>query len=253
MKLYMLKTQVQGVEYGQAFLQQNVVAIGYEALGDLEHVEADGITERLVAAYRLQGEELERAAEAAKLFACTMEDGDRVLVRVADWVHVGDLGDYFYAAEGDAELKGLRHRRGVTWLARIPWLQLNGLVQQLLADSRDIAQFAMPLEAAQLDDWLHSPPSLSAAATGGVPPWQPGRAGLAGQQHCPGLPEQAGAPWPSKQPQAHSDVPAYSTGQQARVDSETVEAALRVLREALSSDDCERRERAAIAILQFAK
>jgi hypothetical protein len=103
------------------------------------------------------------------------------------------------------------HRRGVTWLNRIPLTELNAEVQELLQHSGQLAQFMQAVETTGLERWV------------------PRNSGM-------------------------TDTPTVKpTVQTGSVDPETIERALAVLTEALYSDDAERRERAASAILQYAK
>ncbi len=119
---------------------------------------------------------------------------------------LGDVGDYFYVESSDTGEDGTCHRRGVTWLRRIPRSELNDLVQGTLDAPGRLKLFAYPSQLAQLDRWL--------------------------------------APQLDNKP---------SDGDLPQVDRETIAEALAVLKAALRSDNPDRRERAAVAILRYAK
>ncbi|MDQ0193027.1 hypothetical protein [Paenibacillus wynnii] len=206
MNLYQMKADPYGVGYISKFLDDNFVSIELRGVGNLENVDEAEVMERLVTAYGSKDKVLKGQLETVKLFVHLMQDGDYILVADEDTAHLGDLGDYFYDDLSDTPANGLCHRRGVTWLTRIPRAELNIEVQELLAQPEMITQFQHPIASAQLNKWssnlLESPPV--------------------------------------------SRTSVY-------VDDKTIAEALEVLKKALHSDDVERRERAAIAILQYVK
>lgn len=209
MNLFQLKSNPYGVEQIEDFLENNFVSIELRGIGSLENVDTDQIRKRLLEqTYLYKDEDHTTQLEEVNLFVHTMQDGDYVLVADQDIVHLGDLGDYFYDELSDTLEKGMCHRRGVTWLTRIPRSELNTDVQELLAQPDRVSRFKYPTSRAQLDTWgsnlLLSEKSNSNAAS-------------------------------------------------VQVDGKTIEAALEILKKALLSDDVERQERAAIAILQYAK
>lgn len=206
MNLFQLKTGESEQQWMAEFLKDNYVSIPYNGLGDLENTGREDITSRLGSVYGYEGEELESHAQAVHTFVHIMQDGDYVLVAEGDWVHLGDLGDYFYNEGFDTAEDGRCHRRGVTWLTSIPHAALNAGVQELLADHAVVSRFNGPIAAARLDLWVREPQSAEVLGTAGV-----------------------------------------------KVDDATLAEALEILRQALKSADIERRERAAIAILQYAK
>lgn len=206
MNLFQMGSKPLGVERITAFLQDNYVSIGYPGLGDLEHISIDELRDRLIRTYSYSEPELTRHLQAINLFAQTMQDGDYVLVADGEWVHLGDLGDYFYNEEFDNEDNGTCHRRGVTWLKSLPLADLNIELQEMLKESEVVTQYKGLLPSSRIDLWI----------TGS-----------------------------SAHEQAEKSY--------MRVDDEMLTMALDILRKAMLSEDVERQERAAIAILQYAK
>jgi len=206
MNLYQMKSNPYGTEQIHKFLEDNFVSIGFQGIGDLTGTDEQEMKERLRKAYELHGQELEGQAEAVKRFVLSMQDGDYVMVPDQDLVHLGDLGDYFYDEVSDTKDNSLCHRRGVTWLTRIPRAELNKELQELLDQPEIISQFKQAIEMAELYKWstnlLENPGS-------------------------------ARKPMPIK--------------------DEVISEALDILTKALYCEDEERRERAAIAILQYVK
>ncbi|MDF2669289.1 MAG: hypothetical protein K0R67_1595 [Paenibacillus sp.] len=188
------------------FLKDNFVCIGWPGIGDLEKASKEQLKDRLSSKYGYQGQELANRLGAVSAFVHTMQDGDYVLVADQDWVHLGDVGDYYYAEQFDTEEDGMCHRRGVTWLTSIPKVELNAEVQELLRHRGTITKFKHPLPIAQLDRWVTNAQGITQV-----------------------------------------------TGKPGYVDAKTVEEALNILKAALRSEDADRRERAAAAILQYAK
>ncbi len=207
MKLFQMKTSPQGVERIKGFLEDNYVCIGYPGTGDLEQAEREDLRARLLRSGISGEQNLEEAVDYLDLFVHEMQDGDYVLIADGDWVHLGDLGDYFYNNTHDNEEDGRCHRRGVTWLKSMPRRSLNSVAAELLADEALISRYQGTLPSARLELWIGD--------TG-------------------------------------ADM-RKSDGKPAGVDEDTLALAVAVLKEALHSGDAERRERAAIAILQYAR
>ncbi|UQZ36249.1 hypothetical protein C2I18_23615 [Paenibacillus sp. PK3_47] len=210
MKLFQIKTAPIGVERIAEYLEDNYVCIGYPGLGDLEFAGRDEIRSRLIQAVAVPGAEIEAAAEALDTFVHSMEDGDYVVVADGEWVHLGDLGDYFYDDTFDQAKDGRCHRRGVTWLKSLPRTAVNPEISKLLAEEAFVSRYTGTLPSARLDLWIAG----SSAETAGS---------------------------------------AENAGNNVKVDAAIISEAIAVLREALHSSDTDRRERAAIAILQYAK
>ncbi|WP_410511703.1 hypothetical protein PaeBR_16740 [Paenibacillus sp. BR2-3] len=206
MNLFQMKSNPLGIERIAEFLEDNFVSIGLPGIGDLEVIGEAQVRARLEQVYKSNEQELMEQLKAVHLFVHMMQDGDYVLVADQDFVHLGDLGDYFYHDPSDMPDNGMCHRRGVTWLTRIPRAEMNSEVQELLSQPQMITRFKYPIDRARLDSWSSN--LLKSAPI---------------------------------------------TERSVHVDDITIEEALQVLKEALRSGDTERRERAAIAILQYAK
>lgn len=205
MNLYRMESNPLGIERISAFLEDNYVSVGYPGIGDLENIGIDELKARLISAYHYEESELTDHLEAILVFVHTMQDGDYVLVRDGQYVHLGDLGDYFYNELFDTADIGTCHRRGVTWLKSLPMTDLNAEVQGLISSDGVVVQYKGSKPSARMDLWLTSPSVES------------------------------------------------NENDAKLVDDETISMALHILKEALVSEDADRRERAAIAILQFVK
>lgn len=206
MNLFRMGAKPLGIERITAFLQDNYVSIGYPGLGDLENISTEELRDRLIGTYHYSEPELTQHLQTINLFVNTMQDGDYILVPDGDWVHLGDLGDYFYNELFDSIDNGTCHRRGVTWLKSLPMTDLNAGVKEFLSDSGAAEQYKGSMPSARVDLWI-----------------------------------------------TNSSDSEQEMNHQVNVDEETLSMALGVLKEALVSEDAERRERAAIAILQYAK
>lgn len=209
MNLFQMTTNAHGIERKREFLNDNFVCIGWPGIGDLTNISADELQNKLEQTYPYSEAEMSAALAAIHCFVHTMQDGDYVLIADGDWVHLGDLGDYFYYEVFDTPEDGKCHRRGVTWLKSLPRDTLNAGVQKWFAVSEPISQYKGPLPSARLDLWI----------TAGTAP------------EANQLTEQG----------------------HIQVDEGTLAEALNILKQALRSEDAERRERAAIALLNYAK
>lgn len=205
MNLFRMGSRPLGMERITTFLEDNYVSIGYPGIGDLENISIEELRDRLIATYPYSEDELTQHLQVLNLFVNTMQDGDFVLVPDGEWVHLGDLGDYFYYELFDNTDNGTCHRRGVTWLKSLPVTDLNAAARDFLDEAGSLVQYKGLLPSARIDLWI---------------------TGSATEQD------------------ESCDV---------QVDEETIAKALNILKEALSCDDAERRERAAIAILQYVK
>ncbi|WP_025690190.1 hypothetical protein [Paenibacillus zanthoxyli] len=208
MKLYQMSSRPNGTDRLASFLKDNFVCIGWPGIGDLEHTGSEELRERFAAVYGNELADADAAMAGVELFVYGMEDGDYVLVAAEDggYVYLGDLGDYFYDERYDNEQDGMCHRRGVTWLSRIPRNELSPALREWLNEGAAVSVYPLPAEEAGLDRWLN----------------------------------------PTTEPQ-------ISRTERVRVDNKTIEEALEVLKSALRSEDPERRERAAAAILGYAR
>lgn len=210
MKLYRLTlSDTAGGWTAAANVEEHYIAFGCPGLGDLERADERSIRERLLAA-GLTGELLDVRARELAMFAGRMNDGDYIAAVDKDngWIYWGDLGDYFYAEGSGAEEDGSRHRRGVTWLKRMPceapghWPRE---LRDLLNGEGALAELGREAAPGELERWL-------------------------------------------------SDESSFPDGERTDsvVDAETIREAVDILRAAMRSGDPERRERAAVALLQFA-
>lgn len=206
MNLFKIGSKLLGIERITAFLEDNYVSIGYPGIGDLENISIEELRDRLLRTYQYSELELTEHLQAIQLFIHKMQDGDYVLVCDGDWVHLGDLGDYFYNELFDTQDIGTCHRRGVTWLKSLPMTDLNAGVKEFLSDSEAVKQYKGPIPSARVDLWI-----------------------------------------------TNSSDSEQAVNNRVYVDEETLSMALDILKEALVSENAERRERAAIAILQYAK
>ncbi|WP_052350710.1 hypothetical protein [Paenibacillus gorillae] len=215
MQLFALKTDLIKAGRMSAFLEDHYICIGWPGIGDLERMEPDEAMASLVKVYRLEGQELADRMQEISMFAYGMADGDYVLVKDGEEIHVGDLGDYYYVENADTPEDGTCHRRGVTWLKTVRSEELSvPELQRMLHEERAIAWLDRPVDKSTLERWLSG-------------------AGTAGTAECgSGILPLEEAPI---------------------VDAATIQAALDILKAALHCEDTERRERAAIAILHYAR
>ncbi|MCU6791079.1 hypothetical protein OB236_02945 [Paenibacillus sp. WQ 127069] len=215
MKLFQMKSNPHGMDRMALFLKDHFVCIGWPGIGDLDNISTSELERRLVLAYDMTDTDITDPLDEINCFVHMMQDGDYVLVAHEQVVYLGDIGDYYYVEQHDNIDEGLCHRRGVTWLNRIPQSELNKQVQSLLEHREAITPFEQDLRTAGLDRWL--PNHLRVV------------------EHT----------------EAESNILVQSVPK-VIIDNDTLEQAMSVLKEALNSDDPVRRERAAIAILQYA-
>ncbi|MGN7412845.1 hypothetical protein [Paenibacillus sp. SAF-068] len=154
MNLYHIQSNVHGINRVVSFLEDNYIGIAWSGTGDLEQTPPELWKEQLVEHYDLDETELARSLATLHMFANLMQDGDYVLISDDEWTYVGDIGDYYYDDSAGTEEDLICHRRGVTWLGRIPLAELNDKVQALQSDSSILAKFEYPISHAQLDRGL---------------------------------------------------------------------------------------------------
>lgn len=220
-KLFYIQSIVDGVSKVKSFLEDNYVGIPWSALGDLEQVSLEEITELLKHRYGLVDDKLSEILEAASLFADGINDGDYVVIKDEDWMYVGDIGDYYYDDSVGTSDDLICHRRGVTWLGQVPLEEINEHMQSLLNEPKFVAPFQLPVTKARLDQVLR---------------WKNDATG-SGQA----------------EPSEHAARTALFDIKSMQVDQATIEEALAVLKEALHSKDEQVRVTAATSILQYAK
>ncbi|MBB6020002.1 hypothetical protein HNR77_001063 [Paenibacillus sp. JGP012] len=221
MNLFYIQSAVDGVNKVKSYLKDHYVGIPWSALGDLEQVAMDSIVEQLERRYSLIGGELNDAVETVHTFVNLMEDSDYVVMKDEDWMYVGDLGDYYYDDSIGTSDDLICHRRGVTWLGRVPLEEINEHMQKLLSEPKFIAQFMLPVTQAKLEQALRGTEGAAGTA-------------LTETTELAAINTLTG------------NIP-------ARVEQTTINAALEVLKCALQSENEQLRVQAAAAILQYAK
>ena len=121
------------------FLKENYISLHWDWLNeDLELVSWEQICGRYEKAAR---------SENLRLFVDTMQDGDFIIISDGTRASLGDLGDYYYVddikdKDGDnaqcidsqaTVMPSSHHRRGVTWMKRIAFEQMDASLQHFLA------------------------------------------------------------------------------------------------------------------------
>ncbi|WP_338594628.1 hypothetical protein V6669_14645 [Paenibacillus sp. Y5S-9] len=163
MNLYHIQSTVHGINRVKSFLEENYIGIAWSVTGDLENTPPELWKEQLVLHYSLDEAEMANTLATLHMFVNLMQDGDYVLISDDEWTYVGDIGDYYYDDSAGSEEDLICHRRGVTWLGRIPLTELNDKVQALQKDSSILAKFEYPISQGQLDRGLAV--SITAEAT----------------------------------------------------------------------------------------
>ncbi len=164
--LYHIQSSVYGVNRVKSFLEEHFIGIAWSGTGDLEHTPPELWKEKLVEHYGFDEWELANTLATLHMFVNLMQDGDYVLINDDEWTYVGDIGDYYYDDSAGTEEDLICHRRGVTWLGRIPLAELNDKVQALQKDSSILAKFDYPVSLAELDRGL----AVTAASGAVIPP-----------------------------------------------------------------------------------
>lgn len=154
MNLFYIQSTIHGMSYVTSFLEDNFIGMTWPGTGDLEELSTEEWKERLREHYRLEETELSHVIKDLYTFVHTMQDGDYILIKDDEWAYVGDLGDYYYDDSIGTEEDFICHRRGVTWLGRIPLEDLNDKVQALIHQPATLAQFEHPISHAHLDRYL---------------------------------------------------------------------------------------------------
>ncbi|SLK09740.1 MULTISPECIES: hypothetical protein [unclassified Paenibacillus] len=154
MNLFHIQSTLQEIDWTTSFLENNFIGIGWPATGDLEHEPTEEWKAQLVQRYRIGKAELRDVLDTLHTFVYIMQDGDYVLINDDEWTYVGDLGDYFYDDSNGTGEEYICHRRGVTWLGRIPLAELSDKVLSLVSHYSIIAKFEHPISQAQLEPWV---------------------------------------------------------------------------------------------------
>lgn len=152
MNIFQLKTQPEGIERGEMFINENFICIGYKKLEDLTNKDKDEIREEIREKYNYDGGKLANHLGIVNAFVNTMITGDIVLITENDWVHIGSVGEYEY--DYDNKSLGMCHRRGVNWIGKVQKYQLNDYVRELLRNRSIITKFKHPTDIAELDEFL---------------------------------------------------------------------------------------------------
>lgn len=166
MKLYQIKSGPPGSGRLEHFLKENYVALSGGPLSSAIH--GSGEAERLAPSGTASGsgnhEEVNTevpsnpgdagALASFILFTSGMKDGDFILLDGGEYVHLGDIGEYFFDDSPEASAAGTQHRRGVTWLSRIPKTALGAQAAELVAEPAAISAARFSWETSGLARWL---------------------------------------------------------------------------------------------------
>ncbi|WP_168118622.1 hypothetical protein [Paenibacillus sp. HB172176] len=213
MRLFQMKAEVHGRNRIEDFLEHNYVCLGPAGIGDLERLSETDLMRRLAAIER--NEQLAELYKEMHLFVLEMRDGDYILLQDNGTVYLGDLGDYYYVESYDSEEEASSHRRGVTWLTAVPEAGISNELRSLLETSDSVSMLEKQITRAELERTL-----------------------LAGDAPNIGSND------------ANVKVEA-DFSDACLVPKAMILEALSILQEAMRSNDAERRERAAIAVLGY--
>jgi predicted Mrr-cat superfamily restriction endonuclease len=158
--IFQMKTQPLGIERINEFISECFVCIGYPRLGNLAGVDRDGIRELLHNRYKLSGSKLGNHLGIVNAFVNTMKSKDIVLITEGDWIHIGEVGDYYF--DQILEEEGLSHRRDVIWLKKVQKHELNEFVKELLRNRSIITKFKHPVDIAELNTLINPKDNLIA-------------------------------------------------------------------------------------------
>lgn len=162
MRIFMLRSKPHNVERIDIFLEKNLVAIGWSDTGDLTGASKEDIRNSLKS-LGYEGQSLLTNLGMVNSFINTMREGDLVLVREGEIVHVGKVGKYMW---NDEYLdKHMAHTRSTEWLAHVPFNELNAEIQSLLKNIRTICKFKGDLEQSGLGRYLADEGSIIADLT----------------------------------------------------------------------------------------
>lgn len=164
MKLYQIKSGPPGSGRLEHFLKENYVALSGGPLSSRVH--ESGAAERLAQPATASGNHSEEHQEIPSrpgdagalasfiLFTSGMKDGDFILLDGGGDVHLGDIGEYFFDDSPEASAAGTQHRRGVTWLSRIPKTALGAQAAELVAEPAAVSAARFSWETSGLARWL---------------------------------------------------------------------------------------------------
>ncbi|MEC1524469.1 hypothetical protein P9D43_20920 [Neobacillus niacini] len=156
MKIFMLRSKPNNTERIDVFLRDNVVTIGWQETGDLTNATKEDIREALKS-NGYEGQSLLTNLGLVNAFVRTMQEGDLVLIRQGNIVHIGEVGPYRWAKEYE-DMK-MSHAHSVKrWFTPVAFNQLNASMQSLLKNIRTIAQYHGTIEEADLLKFISDNP-----------------------------------------------------------------------------------------------
>lgn len=217
MQLFQMKAFPHKKDRLQQWLKEDFVNIGWPLLGNLTNVSKEELKLRLspddttYPNYTYLGQVLANQLGTISAFVHTMKKGDIVMVTENDWVHVAKVEEYEYDPHFDTDAEGMCHKREVKWLAMVHKNSLNETIQELLRNRGAVTRYKHPFSQSELEAIINN---------------------AANEENLDGF-NASSAPFTS------DDIPTLQN------------KALQILAEALYSNDFERRERAAIAIMKL--
>lgn len=143
----MLRSKPHNIERIDIFLERKLVAIGWSETGDLTGATKEDIRKSL-RSLGYEGQSLLTNLGLVNSFINTMREGDLVLIRESDIVHIGKVGKYVW--NKDYLDEQMPHTRPTEWVAHVPFNELNAEVQSLLKNIRTICKFKGDLEQSGL-------------------------------------------------------------------------------------------------------
>lgn len=151
MQIFMLRSKPHKIERIDIFLKENVVAIGWVDTKDLTGATLEDIRKTLES-LGYENQSLRTNLGMVNSFIRTMQEGDIVLVREGDLVHIGEVGSYQW--RHDYVDKYMAHTRPVSWITKVPFKEFNASVQSLLKNIKTIAQYKGSFEESELGKYI---------------------------------------------------------------------------------------------------
>lgn len=139
--VWLVRAIPDGLDRFEAFKEENIIAIGWSKLPDLQEKSIDDIREMLITAYTEYDTsgKIGQALSVVHTFVTKLQQGDLVLVPAGDQVRIGIIeSDYYYNLDKVAE--GYCHQRRVKWLLETTRDDFHGVVKILLANRNIIAR-----------------------------------------------------------------------------------------------------------------
>lgn len=152
----MLRSKPNRTERIDVFLKDNVVAIGWTDTKSLEDTTKMEIKEALIS-LGYQGQSLLTNLGMVNAFVHSMQEGDLVLIRQGNIVHIGKVGEYKW--NDNYEDMRMAHTRSVEWITQVPFKELNASIQSLLKNIKTIAQYSGTLEESELMQYIITDPT----------------------------------------------------------------------------------------------